>query len=286
MDKVAELVPPGQDPAFFPKPSCPFYSPEANPGHYALNQPSPYGEEFLCLLSYMAKHGGNFESGTGFADELEAWAQGTKGRLNHCSKQFLENRSQHKPYPQGAEKDAQMNSVVKAVLMAARYAGDPLLLSKTEECIRVHQNDDVAVQYGLLAAKALERVILDVPTALPASEEDEYAQKYQHLAPHDFLEQLARDRGISPPMYASSCGLPHAYTTCLYFLLQQQHGAQDLIRENIRFGGDNCSRAVFLGAIKGAGQGFPPPEWTSRVANMDEIAKQIDVVMQARDRKL
>jgi hypothetical protein len=42
----------------------------------------------------------------------------------------------------------------------ARYAGTPECMSKCEEAIRVQQNNDAAVMYGLTAAKIMERVIL------------------------------------------------------------------------------------------------------------------------------
>ena len=45
-------------------------------------------------------------------------------------------------------------------ILLAKYAGRPECMQKMEEAIRVQQNNDDAVKYGIAAAKIMERVIL------------------------------------------------------------------------------------------------------------------------------
>lgn len=43
-------------------------------------------------------------------------------------------------------------------MVVAAYAGTPLLEQKMEEAVRVHQDDATAVEFGVAAARVLERV--------------------------------------------------------------------------------------------------------------------------------
>ncbi len=48
----------------------------------------------------------------------------------------------------------------QAALLVARYAGKPELRARVEEAVRVQQNNDNAVRYGLAGALILEKVVL------------------------------------------------------------------------------------------------------------------------------
>jgi hypothetical protein len=48
----------------------------------------------------------------------------------------------------------------QAPIVVAAYAGTALLAQKMEEAVRCHQDDDAAVEFGVAAARILERVVL------------------------------------------------------------------------------------------------------------------------------
>jgi len=49
-------------------------------------------------------------------------------------------------------------AATQAPVVVAAYAGTPLLQQKMEEAVRVHQDDATAVEFGVAAARVLERV--------------------------------------------------------------------------------------------------------------------------------
>ena len=67
-------------PEFHVPPANAFYSSEQFPGHYSTGQPSPYGEQSMMLINYMAANGGRVDA-EGFARALLSWAKGYTGRL-------------------------------------------------------------------------------------------------------------------------------------------------------------------------------------------------------------
>ena len=294
-DKIKEKIGDGdtfKHPEFFHPPSCPYYSTEMFPGHYGPGQVSPYGEEMLCLVDYMVKSKGEFASPEGFADALLHWAETFGGRPNSCTKQFAERRKAGGKYPKCGADDYQINSVIKAVVITARYYGRPELADKVEQAIRVHQNDDKAVEFGLAAARALERVIIgneglkDVASK-PSSDDTDNVKaavsvttSNKSLAPLDFLKVVADHAKMENPVYASSCALPGAYMFPLFFILSAAEPSyEEALRENIRLGGDNCSRAVFLGALLAASGSAAPKEWQAKVTGLAEFEKMVDVIV-------
>ena len=61
----------------------------------------------------------------------------------------------------GHDKDFQANCFAKAPLLVARYGGQPDFLQHCEAAIRVQQNNDDAVRWGLAGAQVLEKVVVE-----------------------------------------------------------------------------------------------------------------------------
>ena len=53
-----------------------------------------------------------------------------------------------------------MDCIAKIAPVVARYAGHPDMLQKVEAAVRVTQNNDKAVEHGVMGAKILEAVIM------------------------------------------------------------------------------------------------------------------------------
>lgn len=56
-----------------------FYSTKDFPGHYQVGQPSPYGEQAVMLVKYLATHGAKVDAEE-FAKALLSWAKSYTGR--------------------------------------------------------------------------------------------------------------------------------------------------------------------------------------------------------------
>jgi len=291
MDKVEDILKGSKTPEFFNPPSCPFYSPETHPGHYNIGQSSPYGEELICLLDYMAKNDGDFVSPESFADALLQWAETFGGRQNHSIKQFVERRKAGAKFPSCGADDNQANAFMKGILIGVRYCGLPELPEKVEQAVRVHQNDDLAVEFGLAAARSIERLIMgeslrdliatpNVDLGGHALEYTKMAAEKASLSTVDFLNVVAGSVGKNPTM-TTSCALPGAFALPLHFTLTSTN-YEEAIRDNIRLGGDNCSRACLLGAYFAASGSPIPPEWLAKTSDLKSFAAMVDVLVEKR----
>ena len=164
---IAEKLAGGASPAFFDPPSCPFYKHPA--GVF-----SPYGDESLPLMRSMASNEGNFDKNNVaesfhrfFSTHGEKGDKGYEAYLNHVPKEFVKNRDAGKDWNDCAVEDSQAQGISKMHIIAARYAGQPELMTKVDECVRILQVSEVSLAASRLLARILERSILtgDSPAA-------------------------------------------------------------------------------------------------------------------------
>jgi hypothetical protein len=88
----------------------------------------------------------------------------------------------------------------------------------------------------------------------------------------------AADAAASPAPFAevvagfgSSCAMPGALQNALV-AAQRATSYEDGVRANLVAGGDNASRACYLGALLGAAYGGPPASWAERVTGFAAFA--------------
>ncbi|CAH1271128.1 Hypp4569 [Branchiostoma lanceolatum] len=74
-------------------------------------------------------------------------------------KDFLKNTEAGKD-DTGSEEDDQVDGATKVAPLVALYAGQPCMLEKVEDALRVTQNSDTAVAGGLTTARILEQCVL------------------------------------------------------------------------------------------------------------------------------
>jgi len=157
-----------KNPAFYPVPSCPYFS-------YPVGASSPYGDEILPLLRFLAgeggkeggREGGMFDS-EGFAKASFEFLKEYKGRLNHVSKLFVEAREAGKEGAAAAVDDSQAHGLIKVPLVVARYYDSPSLpasasplFQAVESAVRVHQQNELSVACSLAFAALLQHLILE-----------------------------------------------------------------------------------------------------------------------------
>ncbi|CAI9723581.1 Hypothetical predicted protein [Octopus vulgaris] len=158
-----------------------FWEPSQNPFYVQkTGKQTCYGDQnFVVLKSLVENSGINSDHlkkslfeyfGAGTAYDNPIWSGGPKTLpINGCwrngsIRDFLKNYEEKKQET-GSESDEQVDCVLRIIPVAALYAGHPQLLDKVEEVVRLTQNNDVAVAFGLLAARLLEIYILNGPTA-------------------------------------------------------------------------------------------------------------------------
>lgn len=141
----------GLPPAFFPTPSCPFYS-------YPLGSLSPYGHEVIPFLRSISSQGSLVTAHA--AETSYHFFKSYKGRLNHVCSQFVASRDEGKAWADCACTDHQAQGLVKVPLIVARYAGSPELLDRIEDSVKVIQKSEISVSSCKLLARVLERVLV------------------------------------------------------------------------------------------------------------------------------
>ncbi|PNH02820.1 histone H3 [Tetrabaena socialis] len=275
---LASKSQPESAPEFFPEPSCPFYK-------HPSGDLSAYGHELIPLLCTMAENGGDLDENkyaeamyTYFTVEqpevyrnrsiknlVTAWEEGKRGR--EC----------------GDKDDFQANCFAKASLLVARYAGKPELRERMEAAIRVQQNNDAAVRYGLAGALILEKVVLghtiDEALAWAVAEGGLEEAELRELVTRALGTRTAPLRELTftpvpymqammdkhmelkdslPPFTLSvwcngpACGNPAAFTNVTMAAALYGGSYVEGVRANLMAGGDNCSRSLLVGALLAA----------------------------------
>ena len=181
----------------------------------------------------------------------------------------------------GAE-DVQMPAISKLPALVARYAGTDELADKTEAAVRVTNNDDTAVAFGLAAARMMEAAITG---------EDLQAVVQAGLATDDDRVRGLIDKAISldgqdhtpvAKIFGLSCNLEFGLPIVAHNLLEAGSFAE-AVRRNILAGGDSCGRGILLGAVLGAAYGVGgergiPDDWLRKLRGRDDIVGLIEAL--------
>eukprot|EP00286_Rhodomonas_abbreviata_P006512 CAMPEP_0181317490 /NCGR_PEP_ID=MMETSP1101-20121128/16497_1 /TAXON_ID=46948 /ORGANISM="Rhodomonas abbreviata, Strain Caron Lab Isolate" /LENGTH=320 /DNA_ID=CAMNT_0023424889 /DNA_START=201 /DNA_END=1163 /DNA_ORIENTATION=+ len=265
-----------RSPEFFEPPSSPFYQ-------YESGSLSPYGDEISTLLRSLAEHP-QFDRET-FAQESFRDAVTYKGRLNSVLKEFVTTMQKDgvdASKDTGSASNTQGHGMVKAPLVAARYAGSPAknVVAVAKEAALVHQSLEEPVEISAVAARVIELVILGRTPAEAVEEslEDCQLSQYARAVFKDGLDFMEPDP-ISH--FGKSCSLPGAFQGAVS-LMRDATSYEEVMRKNILAGGDSCSRAIWIGAVMGAAYGVPET-WKSKVSRMDEIERLADQLVENRN---
>ncbi|KAH8083974.1 ADP-ribosylglycohydrolase [Aureococcus anophagefferens] len=201
--------------------------------------------------------------------------------------EFLpESHAPYYAYPPGEQTpfgeqmlDAETNAVAHVLPVAAARAGFDDFLESCEAAIRVVQDNDDAVAFGLAFARILEAVIL-------GSTVDD--------AVRDVREALARGtgnrndaffaRGLAkmdawrarPPFdvtleLGQACDFPFHIFTAPHMLLHNMSSLVAAVRETIVIGGENANRGSFVASILAAAGGEVPDAWLEQTARGAEV---------------
>lgn len=251
--EMAKTVPSVSDPEFLDPPSPRFYSSEEFPGHYGTGTLSPFGEQLLFVTEYVAslpKHSGDL-TGDEMSVAMLEWAETFGGRPDHALIKFVANmkkEDQSGRWPECGADDDQSHLLMKVVPVTCRYAGSDKLAAMVERAIRVHQNNDRAVAFGVVSSRILEAVLLGAPTlmdALSTVERNMEAdlEPYPEKAGRAVMDAFA---------YGKARGLDDAATTMDAVLLEWSHEVMKGKEGDpfYDFAGRNCAMpGAFLGPV-------------------------------------
>lgn len=177
--------------------------------------------------------------------------------------------------------DTQVPCLASPAPLAARFpAGQEL-----EDAVAAA----TAVTHDNPVAQACNRAVTRSLAALIAGDDEPYAA-FDGDFPEELAAPIARARGMkdgdlsglepAAKDFGRACPLRQALPLSLW-ILQRSGSFVEACRANIHAGGDNCGRALFLGAAAGAtfGLGGPkgiPLSWFARLERGAEIARLLE----------
>ncbi|KAG9404108.1 hypothetical protein AC1031_005647 [Aphanomyces cochlioides] len=257
----------GRDPAFFSPPASKYYD-------YPLGALSPYGDEIVSLLQYLARTPGTF-SPTDYATESYKTMKAYSGRLNGVFRDFIANVEAGKVYPDLASDHPDTQGLNKVPLLVARFAGQQDLVDIVRAAVKVHQRPKIAIEVAVAGAIILENIILHGSSprdAIMSAEKDPRVD----ASVCDIITSVLKDVKTSSDVtaaietYDKSCPLPGAFHGILFVLLSDGHLVSSM-QQNIVAGGDNCGRSIYIGAVTAAASGEVPQAWTKATTRYSEF---------------
>ena len=170
--------------------------------------------------------------------------------------------------------DEQLPAISKLPPLVACHFDDEELSSVCDSAIRVTNNAPRALDYGRVCMAVLRSSIAGKPvtsslhSAVESGSSTTQEVLNSALASDLPVRKLSKEVGLHCDLGAGVPSVFHNLKTTSSYI--------DAIRSNIYAGGDNCGRAIVLGAVCGASFGLDgdhgiPGAWLNRVNRVDEI---------------
>lgn len=164
--------------------------------------------------------------------------------------------------------DEQLPAISKLPPLVACHAQDAALGEISESAIRVTNNTPRALDFGRVCTALLTTAVMGCPmdqvieAGVAAGSAGTRELLQRALAMDVPSPQAAREFGLHCDLGA---GVP-----IILHILKNAGGYEEAVRTNIYTGGDNCGRAIVLGAVCGAvfgrgGDSGIPEEWLDRI---------------------
>lgn len=165
--------------------------------------------------------------------------------------------------------DAQLPAISKLPPLVARHHGDPDLPAMVESAVRLTNNRDDSVAWGLATARMIAAAIegADPSAAITAARTGATPQIEAQIA--DALAMTDKSTAEVAQAFALHCQLAVAFPVLIHAIATADSFIS-AIRANILAGGDNCGRSIPIGAVLGACfAGDPdraaPSDWVARL---------------------
>lgn len=204
---------------------------------------------------------------------------------DNATKGFLANVAAGRKWPKTGDGDDETNAVAHVLPVVVMRAGKPSFLQDAEAAIRIVQDNDDAVAFGLTFARILERVILG-DAIVDAVKVTAATLRAGTGNPNDawFAHGLAKmdEWSPRPPIdvtleIGQGCDFPFHVFTAPHLLLHYNGsvGFAQAVRETILLGGENANRGTFIASILAAAAGSVdaavPKDWLARTTRGQEV---------------
>lgn len=255
--KVDALVAFRRDvPAFFEPPSSPAYK-------YQSGSLSIYGHGLMPVLRSVVEH-------HGLNSELLE-------ETHFDAALFDEARTR-----KALKESVHARDLAEIPIIVARYAGGPNVLERVDELLTRKRYNRQTLVVGRMYARILEKVVLGQPlpevlewmqtTNDVPEEEKEMVKVVCAIADSRTLNTIAVSLGMDSK-------LPGLMQVAL-LAIKRYPRYDDAVNANIMAAGDNCARAILVGAVKGAENGSAgiPAAWkqkTKMSREIEALAEQI-----------
>lgn len=275
-DRISTLA--GETPEFRAPNAADYQGADGGLGYFAhggkrVGEPSHYGAQMLAMTTALAGRDG-YEAEAYAAAFREWFGYGGRwiGYIDRPTRATLDamavaEKAEASIIMCGAD-DAQLPAVSKLPALVARHWNDDDLMAKVESAVRVTNNRDDSVVWGKAVAAMIRAAIMGAGPgeAVEAARGIDTKTDTQIDAA---LSMKSETTAAVATAHALHCQLEVAFPVLVHAIAT----APDFTaatRGNILAGGDNCGRAIPIGAVLGACfAGAPtlsiPGEWTSRV---------------------
>lgn len=175
--------------------------------------------------------------------------------------------------------DVQLSATAKLPALIACYSNAGELNRVVESAIRITNNNDTAVNFGLAATAIIDAAIQtgDIKQVAQTARNTRNPVVCQLMC--EALDRIAEPSTDVTKHFGMSCDLAFGLPAVAHNAVSSS-GYQQAIRENIYAGGDSCGRAIVLGAILGAcygpgGKCGIPEGWLARLSCAHETRQLI-----------
>ena len=256
-------------------------------GRRVAGESTSYGEVCLLLLQHLAKHGSFIRTAyqTEYREHFGPGGTYTgyiDSPTRHTIQTLLSLDPEAFPAASGADDDQFLSLAALPAMVVTNTDTLEVLMKRIEEMVRVTNNNDLAVAAAKCSAAALFEILNGKSMESALTSSLQFAgDKLRPLLEQALAIQSLDNINVAE-RFGSAChvaqGLP-----VVFHIAKCAPDYQTAIKTNIRTGGDNCGRAIMLGAFTAAhmikqGNTFPIPlEWLVRyrkiIAAVDACAK-------------
>ena len=236
---------------------------------------------------------------------------------DNATKGFLENVRAGRTFPHTGNGDTETNAVAHVLPVVAMRAGRPHFLRDAELAIRVVQDNDDAVAFGMTFARILEAVILgssiedaiETVAALlggkgTGNRNDRFfshglkkMKQWAARPPFDVTLELGQACDFPFHVFTAPQLLLHGVSTTRSANANANANANgtgaagkvltstyvDAIRETIKIGGENANRGSFIGSILAAAAGSAdaaiPADWQNRTTRYSIVKALAEAIV-------
>ena len=186
---------------------------------------------------------------------------------------MLDHWEQVSGYP-GSE-DTQLPAIAKLPPLVALYAGTTALPEVAEAAIRLTNNNQTSVDFGLAVTKLMEVAITTGDIVEVKNAAGNNANEAVRSLLTEALSLTETSICDATQRFGMSCDLAFGVPSLVHNMASS-HSYVTAIRQNIYAGGDNCGRSVVLGALLGAcfgvdGDNGIPNRWIKQLSVYEDL---------------